>query len=60
MTTSVSWAGSAAGAVCACATLAKPMPAKQMEESSAIRLILEVVFERMCVSPKEFFWSKPQ
>jgi hypothetical protein len=30
-----------------------------MDESSAIRLILEVLFERMCVSPKEFFWSKP-
>ena len=61
MTTSVSWSGAAAtGAVWACATPAKPRPAKQMDESSAIRLVLEVLFERMCVSPKEFFWSKPK
>jgi len=30
-----------------------------MDESSAIRLILEVLFERMCVSPKEFFGPNP-
>jgi hypothetical protein len=59
ITTSVSCSAAAAGAVWACATPAKPRPAKQMDESSAIRLILEVLFERMCVSPKKFFWSKP-